>query len=82
MKKSKKYIHINKHQIKKNQKNNQRESVISCKTYNSNQYGNELIIFDENGKETAKVIYNPDKPLKCGAQVWIETNNDVEFIDE
>jgi hypothetical protein len=26
------------------------------------------------------VVYRPDKPLSCGAHVWIETQLDVETI--
>ena len=76
----KKKIHINQHVIKRNQKTGEREPVITCKTYKDNQYGHTLIIKDDNGKEVAKVIYSPDKPLSCGARVWIETENDVEVI--
>ena len=25
----------------------------------------------------SKVIYSPDKPLSCGARVWIETRSEV-----
>ena len=39
-----------------------------------------LIIYDKQGEEVAKVIYSPDKPLSCGAKVWIETENRVETI--
>jgi hypothetical protein len=24
-------------------------------------------------------VYNPDKPLSCGARVWIETQSEVEI---
>jgi hypothetical protein len=73
-------IHVNQHKIKSNTKNNQREPVLTVKTYKSNTYGHEAIIYDDNGKEVAKVIYSPDKPLSCGARVWIETKNKVDVI--
>ena len=73
-------IHVNQHVIKQNSKNNVNNPVITCKTYKSNNYAHEAIIYDDNGKEAAKVIYNPDKPLSCGAKVWIETKNKVEII--
>ena len=25
----------------------------------------------------SKIIYSPDKPLSCGARVWIETDEEV-----
>ena len=30
----------------------------------------------------SKMIYSPDKPLKCGAKLWIETEADVQLIGE
>jgi hypothetical protein len=27
------------------------------------------------------VVYSPDKPLSCGAKVWIETQGNVEVIE-
>ena len=69
----KKVIHINQHIIKRNSKTGERNPVITCKTYKDNPYCHELII-----NEHTKVIYSPDKPLSCGAKVWIETFEDVE----
>jgi hypothetical protein len=45
-----------------------------------NNYANEVIIYGQDGEEAARVIYSPDKPLSCGAKVWIETNGRVEKI--
>lgn len=73
-------IHVNAHAIKDNSKNNLNNPVLTCKTYKSNNYAHEAIIYDDNGKEVAKVIYSPHKPLSCGAKVWIETNNKVELV--
>jgi|TARA_R110000803_G_scaffold15817_2_gene43545 hypothetical protein len=75
-----KRIHVNQHIIKRNRKTGERKPVITCKTYKDNKYGNSVIIKDDNGNEVAKVIYSPDKPLGCGASVWIETKNEVEVI--
>ena len=73
----KKYIHINQHVIKSNHKNNKREPVITVKTYNSNTYGHQVHILGE-----CKVVYSPDKPLSCGAKVWIETDAEVITITD
>jgi hypothetical protein len=70
----KKRIHINQHIIKSNAKTGAREPVITVKTYKSNTYGHEVII-----EGPCKVIYSPDKPLPCGARVWIETDSDVKI---
>jgi hypothetical protein len=61
-------IHINQHVIRRNRKTGEREPVITVKTYKSNEYASEVAI---NGP--SRVIYSPDKPLSCGAKVWIET---------
>ena len=71
---SRKRIHINQHIIKSNQKTGNREPVITVKTYKSNTYGHEVKICGP-----CKVVYSPDKPLPCGAKVWIETDSDVDL---
>lgn len=73
-------IHVNQHVIKRNNKHGEREPVLSAKTYKTNQYGHEVAIRSDTGDVVAKVVYSPDKPLSCGARVWIETELDVEVI--
>ena len=68
----KKRIHVNQHNIKANGKDGGRRPVITVKTYKSNEYGHEVEIHGP-----SKVIYSPDKPLSCGAKVWIETQSEV-----
>ena len=73
----KKRIHINMHVIRKNNKTGERNPVITCKTSKSNTYGQKVRIHGE-----SEVIYSPDKPLSCGARVWIETNASVIVDDK
>ena len=73
-------IHVNQHVIKTNAKKNEREPVLTCKTYKANDYAHEVLIYGQDDKIAAKVIYSPDKPLSCGAKVWIETQNKVKTI--
>ena len=68
-------IHVNQHVIKSNRKNNVVEPVLTCKTYKSNVYAHEIEI-----KGPSKVVYSPEKPLSCGAHVWIETQGEVIII--
>ena len=68
----KKKIHINMHVIRSNKKNGTNDPVITVKTYKSNTYGHEVDILGN-----SKVVYSPDKPLSCGARVWIESDGDV-----
>jgi hypothetical protein len=72
-------IHVNQHNIKANSKGNSLP-VITCKTYKSNDYANEVEILDKDGEVVAKVVYSPNKPLSCGAKVWIETNNEIKIL--
>jgi len=72
-----KRIHVNQHKIKSNKKYNKKDPVLTVKTSKSNTYGHEVVIHGP-----SKVIYNPDKPLSCGAKVWIETEADVDVINE
>jgi len=71
----KKRIHVNQHKIKSNRKTGDREPVLTVKTYKDNTYCHEVLI-----EGPCKVIYSPDKPLSCGARVWIETEEDVRCV--
>ena len=62
------------HIIRKNNKTGERNPVLTVKTSKSNQYAHEVEI-----DGPSKVIYSPDKPLSCGAKVWIETDSEVEL---
>ena len=79
----KKIIHVNQHVIKRNTKHGTDEPVLTVKTYKENCYAHEAVIKTKEGVELARVIYNPHKPLSCGARVWIEMDTeeaDVELI--
>jgi hypothetical protein len=62
------------HIIRKNNKTGERNPVLTVKTSKSNQYAHEVEIYGP-----SKVIYSPDKPLSCGARVWIETDSEVKL---
>jgi uncharacterized protein with ACT and thioredoxin-like domain len=67
-----KRIHINMHNIRYNKKHNANKPVITVKTSKENVYGHRVKILGG-----SDVVYSPDKPLSCGAKVWIETHNPV-----
>jgi|TARA_R100000655_G_scaffold90931_1_gene131581 hypothetical protein len=67
-------IHVNQHKIRSNKKHNLNEPVITVKTSKSNTYGHEVEVLGP-----SKIIYSPDKPLSCGARVWIETEGEVKI---
>ena len=70
----KKKIHINMHKIRANKKHGTNEPVIAIKTYKDNTYCHGVEIL---GSST--VVYSPDKPLSCGARVWIETDAELKL---
>jgi len=72
-------IHVNQHVIKSNRKTGENKPVLTVKTYKSNDYAHDVEILDAEGNVVARVIYQPDNPLSCGAHVWIETQNEVRI---
>jgi len=68
-------VHVNQHVIKSNRKDGKTDPVLTVKTYKSNIYAHEVVIHGP-----SKVVYSPDKPLSCGAHVWIETQHPVEIV--
>ena len=66
-----KRIHINQHSIRANAKGAELP-VITCKTSKGNLKGSTCVIHGE-----SEVVYSPDKPLACGAKVWILTSAPV-----
>lgn len=68
----KRRVHVNQHKIRANRNGKSEiEPVITVKTYKSNDYGYEAQF------SSGKVVYSPDKPLSCGAKLWIETEEPV-----
>lgn len=68
-------IHVNQHIIKSNAKTGGNEPVLTVKTYKSNTYAKEVAI-----EGPSRVVYSADKPLPCGARVWIETEGRVTVV--
>ena len=68
-------VHVNQHVIKANRKTGKTDPVLTVKTYKTNDYGREVEIAGP-----CKAIYSPDKPLSCGAHVWIETESEVKVL--
>jgi hypothetical protein len=68
-----KRIHINQHNIRHNAKNpDDLLPVVTVKTSKGNTKGYSAMFWGE-----CKLVYSPDKPLACGAKVWIETRGKV-----
>lgn len=67
-------IHINGHVLRANRKHGRRDPVITIKTGRANVYAMEA------HGPGFRVVYRPDAPLKCGAVVWVETDEAVTPI--
>jgi hypothetical protein len=67
----KKRIHVNQHNIRANAKGADLP-IFTVKTYKANLKGNRVLIQGD-----SELVYSPDKPLACGAKVWIETDAEV-----
>jgi hypothetical protein len=70
-------IHVNQHVIRRNNKVVDADSAlmeppITVKRGRTNTYCKSVEML---GPST--VVYSPDKPLSCGAKVWIETDDEV-----
>lgn len=65
-------IHVNQHVIKANRVKGENNPPLTVKTYKENRYAYAVEILGP-----SQVVYNSEKPLPCGARVWIETEADV-----
>jgi len=61
-------VHVNQAIIRANLKTGARDPVITVKRGRTNTYAHEVEILGP-----SRVVYSPDKPLSCGAKVWVET---------
>ena len=67
-------IHVNQHIIKANAKNGENNPIFTIKQGGKNTYAHNVKVVGE-----LELVYSPDKPLSCGAKVWIETRGDIEI---
>ncbi|BAZ05064.1 DNA-binding protein [Calothrix sp. NIES-3974] len=71
------YIHVNKHQIARNRRENQQHPVIVVRAGKGRpKYCNEVEI-----RGSCRLVYRPEQPLGCsGAVLWIEVEPEVEIV--
>jgi hypothetical protein len=74
---SKKIIHVNQHVIKHNLKYDVTLPPCRIQEGSKSRYSREVVI-----DGPSRMVYHPDDPLSCGARLWIETEAEVELIDE
>ena len=70
-------IHVNQHVIKANAKNGENNPIFTIKQGGKNTYAHNVKV-----KGEMELVYSPDKPLSCGAKVWIETRGNIEVDGE
>ena len=69
-----KRIHVNMHKVRANKKHGTSKPVLTIKEGKTNTYCHEVDILGP-----SKLVYRPNKPLSCGARVWIETTASVRI---
>jgi hypothetical protein len=67
-----KRVHVNQHIIRSNKKTGARDAVTTIQ-WRGKSY--RFATVEIAGAST--VMYSPDKPLSCGARVWVETTAEV-----
>lgn len=65
-------IHVNQHHLRDNRRDGGNRPPISVKTSRGNTPAHVVEI-----EGPSRVVYSPDRPLSCGARVWIETDSPV-----
>lgn len=65
-------VHINRHIIAANHKHGQNRPPITIVRRGKTHHAREVALVGE-----ARVVYRPEKPLKCGARLWIECDDAV-----
>ncbi len=75
-------IHVNSNTIRSNRKHGKIDSPLTVRETRSGKalYCDRVEICDANGNVVATVVYEPDSPLSCGAQVWIEALHEVRAL--
>jgi len=69
-------IHVNQRSIRANTKNGTDLPIVTVKRGKQNLYGH---IVEVDGPSV--IVYSPNKPLSCGARVWVETLSSIRVIE-
>ena len=67
-------IHVNRHVIAANKKRGRVDPPLTVKNYRETNYGHNVHI-----DGPSVLVYRPEKPLSCGATVWVETEAGVRI---
>jgi hypothetical protein len=77
-------IHVNRHTNLRNRKHNTREPEIAVRNGRSGKadYAHSVDILDAQGNVVASIGSHHDKPLPCGATIWLECKFGVTLHKE
>lgn len=70
-----KRVHVNQHIIRANKKHGTQHNVVTVQWRNKS-----YCVRVANISGQSEVIYSPDKPLSCGAHVWVETKSEISVV--
>jgi len=70
-------IHINRNILQQNEKHGTSKPICRVEVKGKTWYGSKVDIL---GPST--MVYSPDKPRRCGAKLWIETDSEVIIHDK
>lgn len=70
-----KRIHVSQPNIKSNRKHGTKLPVLSVVTSSAPVLHADTVEI----RGTSRLVYRPDRPLSCGARVWIETRAEVKL---
>ena len=71
-----KIIHVNRQHIAMNAKAGKKRPVYTIKDSGKTRYAREVII-----EGPSRLVYNGTQ-LSCGARAWIETDAELQLVDE
>lgn len=71
----KRILHVAQCAISSNRKHGTNEPPIILRDYRGAERAHEVELVVD-GEVLGRFVYRPDKPLSCGARLWLETNSD------
>ena len=69
-----KRIHVNQKNLRSNSKDDGNRPLITIQTSDGPLYADHVDILGPSA-----LVARPDKPLSCGARIWIETRSLVDY---
>lgn len=80
----KKVIHINQYRLRDNIVADRCEPAVTFKFKSGGKAtaAHQASIRDASGRELARIVCSPKKPLSCGARAWVETDLNIVPLDE